>query len=71
MKFRFGNRKKKKSEKANKKTVNDESLQIPSDEDGKIIFVYKESTPLWLIEELNKRFRSNKDRGSKCGVLPV
>ncbi len=71
MKFRFGNRKKKKSEKTNKKPVIDESLQIPSDEDGKIVFVYKESTPLWLIEELNKRFRSNKDRGSKCGVLPA
>lgn len=71
MKFKFNRRKKKEKEKAEKKTVTDESLQIPSDEDGKIVFVYKENIPMWLIDELNKRFRSNKNRGSKCGVLPA
>lgn len=77
MKFKFKRSKHKKKDKAaemeneSSKPVVDESLQMPSDEDGKIVFVYKESTPLWLIDELNKRFRSNKNRGSKCGILPA
>jgi len=74
VKFKFNRKKKKKEETKTetvKKPVTDESLQIPSDEDGKIVFVYKENTPMWLIDELNKRFRCNKNRGSKCGLLPV
>lgn len=71
MKFKFNRNKKKKKEETVVKPVTDESLQIPSDEDGKIVFVYKENTPMWLIDELNKRFRCNKNRGSRCGVLPA
>lgn len=77
MKFKFNRSKHKKKEKnvenenEQTKPVVDESLQMPSDDDGKIVFVFKESTPRWLIDELNKRFRSNKNRGSKCGILPA
>jgi len=71
VKFKFNRNKKKKKEETVVKPVTDESLQIPSDEDGKIVFVYKENTPMWLIDELNKRFRCNKNRGSRCGVLPA
>lgn len=49
--------------------LDDENLHLSSDEDGKIIFLFKNKTPLWLVEELNNRFRSHKDRGSHTSPL--
>jgi hypothetical protein len=51
-----------------------EDLKVIHEEterDGKIIFLHKHITPSWLIAELNSRFRPNKDKGSKCGILPA
>jgi hypothetical protein len=71
LKFKLDKNNTKKISKQKCKPSEDDSLQIPCDEDGKIVFVFKNNTPMWLIDELNKRFRCNKDRGPKCGALPV
>ncbi|MGZ3787746.1 MAG: hypothetical protein ACXVLQ_04445 [Bacteriovorax sp.] len=49
----------------------DDVLRSHSDPDGKIIFLNKNITPVWLVEELLNRFRGGKNRGPKCGGLPA
>lgn len=71
MKFKVKRSKKKNPAKSLDENITDENLHITAEEDGKIVFVFKNNTPLWLIEELNNRFRCNKDRGSRCGILPA
>lgn len=53
------------------KVREEEVISSHCDPDGKVIFLNKTITPVWLIDKLNSHFTSDRNEGVKCWGLSL